>query len=302
MTGPVLAVDLGGTNMRAAVVDPDGTIALRVSEPTPRDAPCPAALQQLMASVRDRGGGPGSFEAIVVGVPGRVNYTTGRLEHAPNLPPNWAAELTEARLATHFVAEVFLANDADLAAVGEAHFGAGRPFTDVVYVTISTGIGAGVVFGGRLVRGTRSLAEVGHSIIAVDRLATDEPATVELLGAGRALDRHADAAGIEAHGAELVELVHSGDVRARAAWDRTICAAGAAVVNLAHLFSPDAIVIGGGVGRNGSLVIDPITAMVERHGPVGLDVPIAVVNAALDDDPGLVGAAAWPHAIGRRSV
>jgi len=300
VTGTVLSVDLGGTNMRAAVVEPDGQVTLRVSEPTPHDAPCPAALELLMRSVRDRGGGRGTFGTIVIGVPGRVNYRAGHLEHAPNLPVGWAGELTEAKLAVHFDAPVFLANDADLAAVGESYFGAGRSFTDVVYITISTGIGAGVVFDGRLVRGTRSLAEIGHTVIALDRLAAGEPSTAELLGAGRALERYANAAGIAARGAELVELVRSGDAEARSAWDRTICASATAVVNLTHVFSPDVIVIGGGVGRNGALVIEPVAAMVERHGPRGLDQPIVVLSATLGDDPGLVGAAAWPRAIGRR--
>lgn len=300
MTGSVLSVDLGGTNMRAAVVAPDGQITLRVSEPTPHDAPCPTALERLMGSVRDRGGGRGTFEAIVVGVPGRVNYRAGRLEHAPNLPVGWAGELTEAKLAAHFDAPVFLANDADLAAVGESYFGAGRPFTDVVYITISTGIGAGVVFDGQLVRGTRSLAEIGHTVIALDRVAAGEPSTAELLGAGRALEQYAEAAGIATRAEELVALVRSGDAEARSMWDRTICAAGAAVVNLTHVFSPDVIVIGGGVGRNGALVIEPVAAMVERHGPQGLDAPIVVLVGTLGDDAGLVGAAAWTLAIGQR--
>jgi len=284
--------------MRAAVVRPDGEVVLRAVEPTPRDAPCPDALEALIASVRDRGGGRGSFEAIVVGVPGRVHYGAGRLEHAPNLPAGWARELTEAKLGRLFDAPVFLANDADLAAVGEAYFGAGRAYTDIVYVTISTGMGAGVVLGGRLARSTRSLAEIGHTIISVHQLALGEPATAEELGAGPALDRHAEAVGVAARGAEIVTRLEAGDPGAREAWNLTMEAAAVAVVNLAYLFSPDAIVIGGGVGRNGSLVSEPVSSMLERHGPEGLDAPIAVEEAALGDDSGLVGAAAWPTAIG----
>lgn len=300
MTDVVLSVDLGGTNMRAAVVTSDGEIQVRVTEPTPHDARCPDALEQLMDSVRDRGGGRGSFDAIVIGLPGRVDYCAGRLEHAPNLPPTWGNELTEANLGRRFDAPVFLANDADLAAVGEAYFGAGKPYTDMVYVTISTGIGSGVVLDGQLLRGTRSLAEIGHTIIAVDRLAAREPATAEQLAAGPALDRNAGAVGVHARGADFVALVRRGDTKARQAWDATLQAAGAAVVNLAHLFSPDAIVIGGGVGRNGPLVHDPVARMLEHHGPRCLDVPIDVVEAALGDDPGLVGGAAWPLAVGGR--
>lgn len=300
MSDNILSVDLGGTNMRVAVVSPDGEIQHRASTATPRDERCPDALERLMEAVRDQGGGRGSFDAIVIGVPGRIDYCAGRLEHAPNLPATWQSELTEANLARHFDAPVFLANDADLAAVGEAYFGAGRPFTDTVYITISTGIGAGVVLDGKLLRGTRSLAEVGHTIIAVDHLGTGEPATAEHLGAGPALDRNATAVGLSARGADLVALVRAGDPLARQAWHDTMSAAGATVANLAHLFSPDAIVVGGGVGRNGELVREPLIAMLERYGPQNLDVPIAIVEASLGDDPGLVGGAVWPLAVGSR--
>ncbi len=300
MSGNVLSVDLGGTNMRAAVVTADGEIQHRTTEPTPHDARCPDALEQLMASVRDQGGGRGAFDTIVIGAPGRVDYCAGRLEYAPNLPPTWVADLNEEHLARHFDAPVFLANDADLAAVGEAYFGSGQPYTDMVYVTISTGIGAGVVLDGKLLRGTRSLAEVGHTIIAVDHLGTEQPSTAEQLAAGPALHRNADAVGLDARGADLVSLVRNGDPKARHAWDLTMRAAGATVVNLAHLFSPDVIVIGGGVGRNGTLVREPLAAMLERYGPQDLQLPIDIVEASLGDDPGLVGGAVWPLAIGGR--
>jgi glucokinase len=286
--------------MRAAIVASDGQILLRVSEPTPHEATCPDAFELLMDSVRDRGGGRGSFEAIIVGLPGRVNYRAGELEYAPNLPPSWWRELSEANLKSHFDAEVFLANDADLAAVGETYFGAGKNFADVVYITISTGIGAGVVLGGRVLRGMRSMVEIGHTIIVLDRLISGEPATAEALSAGPALARYAAAENVAARGADLVAQVRAGDPRARAAWDRAMLAAGATVVNLAHLFSPEVIVIGGGVGRNGKLVLDPLSQMMAEHGPPAFEPPIALVEAILGDDSGLMGGAAWPIAIGVR--
>ncbi len=106
MADTVLAVDLGGTNMRAAVI----------------------------------------------GVPGRIDHMAGALEHAPNLPSHWPGALHEALLTDHLGVPVSLANDADLATVGEACFGAGRGAADVVSITVSTGVGAGVLLGGRLVR------------------------------------------------------------------------------------------------------------------------------------------------------
>ena len=103
---------------------------------------------------------------------------------------------------------VALANDADMAAVGEATFGAGRAFADVVYITISTGMGAGVVLGGRLVHGARSLAEIGHTDHRpLRRRPTVSQRPSRSLPPGTALASHAAALGLEAEGAELVALV-----------------------------------------------------------------------------------------------
>lgn len=298
MTSTVLSVDLGGTRMRAAVVDREGNILLRVEEPTPHDSACPDAFLSLLGRVRDLGGGRGSFESVVVGVPGRVDYWERKLEFAPNLPEGWVDDLTEAELSRQFEAPVFLANDADLAAVGEAYFGAGRPFDDVVYVTLSTGIGAGAVYDGRVFRGTRSLAEVGHTIIAIEKLMEGAPATAEELGSGSALSCEAAAANLASGGEELVELVRSGDPVAVAVWQRVTRAAGIAIVNLAHILGPDAIVIGGGMGLNGELVHGPVRDLLREHGPRNPGRPIEVVAADLEDDAGLVGGAAWELALG----
>jgi glucokinase len=218
------------------------------------------------------------------------------LEHAPNLSAGWTRTLTEEHLSNALGLHVSLANDADLAAVGEAWFGAGKGFGDVAYLTLSTGIGAGVVTGGLLVHGRRSLAEVGHTVIEASALAAGGPATVEELGSGTALARVAREAGLDADGKELVERVRTGDAQATEVLDRVVLAAAIGAVNLAHLFTPEVIVVGGGLGLNGDLVLDPIRALLAAHGPRHLAQPIAVVNAALGDDAGLAGAGAWHRA------
>jgi glucokinase len=287
-----LAVDLGGTQMRAALVDGEGVLHERHAEPTPQDASCPDALLALSGDVLDTG----NVQQAVIGVPGRVDYRTGRLEDAPNLPPHWADDLTEELLAEHLGVAVSLANDADLAAVGEAYFGAGRGHADTVYLTVSTGVGAGVVLGGRLVAGSRSLAEAGHTVIDRAAARRGEPATFEDLGSGTALERRAQEAGLPADGARIVELVHAGDRAATRIWDDLVAVITVGITNLAFLFSPSVVVLGGGVGRNGDLLIAPIRDHLERHGPPGLPTPIEVVVAGLGDDAALVGAAAWHRA------
>jgi glucokinase len=219
----------------------------------------------------------------------------GQLEYAPNLPASWASTLTADRLSDVLGLPVELANDADLAAVGEATFGAGRGFADIVYLTVSTGVGAGVLLGGRLVHGQRSLAELGHTVIDRVAVGLDQPATVEQLASGTALARHAAALGLEAEGAELVALVDEDD-RARRAWEEAVQVVGLAVANVAHLFAPEVVVVGGGVGRSGEKLLAPVRAVLAAHGPQGRDAIPLVLAASLGDDAGLAGAAAWRRA------
>lgn len=290
-----MAVDLGGTTMRAAIVAEDGTLLERSRAPTPDD-PEADALMELVEEVLKGD----TVEHAVVGVPGWVDYADGVLERAPNLPVGWTEDLTAERISDRIGLPVDLANDADLAAVGEAYFGAGRGASDVAYVTISTGIGAGVVLGGQLVAGRRSLAEIGHTIIDWDAGGA-APATLETLGSGSSLSRRAAAVGLPEDGKQIVELLKAGNAEARGVWDEMLRAVQVGVTNLAWVFMPELVVLGGGVGLNGDLLIDRLMEHLRDHGPSRLDPPIAIRVAALGDDAGLAGAAAWRDATsGRR--
>ncbi len=291
MRDRVLAVDLGGTNMRAAVVGADGEVQLRRSQPTPRHDTCPDALLGLVGEVLE----DHPVRAAVIGVPGRIDHAEGALEYAPNLPSHWPEALREDLLATHLGVPVSLANDADLATVGEVFFGAGRGAADVVYVTVSTGVGAGVVLAGRLVRGRRSLAELGHTIIDLHSLADGRPATVEDRGSGTALGRLGAARGLPSSGAELSALVRDGDAAAIEVWEQVARVIGVAVANVAHLFTPEVVVLGGGMGRDPALLAS-VRAGLADHGPRALQPPIEVRTAELGDGAGLVGAAGWARA------
>jgi len=179
--------------------------------------------------------------------------------------------------------------------VGEATFGAGAHGTDVAFLTISTGIGAGVVNSGRLLRGRRSLAEVGHTVI--DWLAWQEglPSTLEELGSGSGVARRAGEAGLGTVGAREVEAAAgAGDPRAIAIWRGAIAACAVGVHNLVMSFYPDTVVIGGGIGRRDEFfaAVRELVMGNPQHHPADL----AVVRSALGDDAGLAGAAAWEAA------
>ena len=287
-----LAVDLGGTHLRCATVAPDGQVTNRTERSTPHDGSGIAPLLELMKAV----GNMTPCTGAVVGVPGRVDYRSGRLEHAPNLSSDWIKGLDEETLGAAVGMPVALANDADLAAVGEAYAGAGRDHSDVAYLTISTGIGAGVVLGGVLVHGRRSLAEVGHTVIDLTRYRAGQPATLEELASGTAFAHEASLAGLRPYGRDVLESAAAGNADARRIWDAVVSGAAVGVVNLVWTFTPEIVVIGGGLGLIGQPLLDPLREAVERQGPPALNPPCMITNAELGDDAGLAGAAWWSQA------
>jgi predicted NBD/HSP70 family sugar kinase len=291
VTAPVLAADVGGTQMRAALVAADGRVLVRRMAPTPAHAEVPAALLHLVAEV-GTDHAHGTATRAVIGLPGVVDYEADRLLWAPHLPDSWPGSLSGAQISDQLGLPAHVANDADLAALGEAVFGAGAAGTDVAFLTVSTGIGAGVVHARTLLRGRLSLGELGHSVIDWQAWHAGEPGTLEELASGSGLARLAGEAGLHPADARAVEeAAAAGDPRARRIWDGAVAAAAAGVHNLVMAFSPDTVVIGGGIGRLPSF-FDPMRAAVlahPEHQPAGL----AVVPSGLGDDAGLAGAAAF---------
>lgn len=284
----VLAVDLGGTRLRVARLDADGRVVAREVVRTPIESDRPQALVDVC---RTLGSG---VDAAVIGVPGRVDHARGALEHAPNLPSAWLPHLSQAALTEAVGVPVYLGNDADLAAVGEWGFGAGRGSLDMLYVTVSTGVGGGVILGGQLARGRRSIGEIGH--VVIDRAArrAGQRCTVEQLGSGSALDRHAKNAGWP-DGSAVIEAAANGHASAQHDLDDVLDAVSLGVVNAAFAFSPEVVVVGGGLGLQ-PVVRDAIARRLAVEGPPGWTEPIRVVAAELGDDAGLIGAAAWLRA------
>ncbi len=273
----VLAADLGGTNLRVAVVTPEGGIVARSAQPTPPDDP--AALPRLMREVADAASE--NLRGAIVGVPAVVDYEHGVAGRMPNLTA-WEGHLAAQPLADACGLSAVLVNDADLAAVGEHRYGAGRGADDMVYLTISTGIGGGVLIGGQLLHAKRSLAEIGQSTIDHRELRT-----LESLGAGPALERLSGLSG-----AEVTRRAQAGDEKALG-WFREIAVAIAVgVANAIEAYMPERVVIGGGVASAGPLLLDPLRERLgELHSAQLLD-PSQVVPASGGDDVGLRGA--WP--------
>jgi glucokinase len=287
---PVIAVDLGGTNLRVALVDREGVVSECHKVPTPSGGSITETLGELIAEL----GADRAYTAVVA-VPGLVDYEHRRALWAPHLPPAWVTELAAENLTTRLCRHVSIANDADLAAVGETYFGAGRNATDVVFVTVSTGIGAGVLLNRHLVRGRRSVAEIGHTIIDRHAFWNNRPATLEELASGSSVPRLARAAAVRAGTGEQLEVLEeSGDDRASAVWMQMVESVTIGIINLAWRYGPDLIIIGGGIGREDAF-LDPVQETLNEMAPM-IAMKFSLVKEELDDDAGLVGTAAWAKA------
>jgi predicted NBD/HSP70 family sugar kinase len=163
---------------------------------------------------------------------------------------------------------------------------------DVAYLTISTGIGAGILCGGRLLRSRRSLAEVGHTVIDWDAWCAGRPSTLEELGSGSGMALAASAAGMgDVDARAIARAACSGDRVARDIWNRAVAASAVGVCNLVMTFSPGTVVVGGGVGRQEDFFAALHAMVVSR--PAHHPKELCIVPSSLGDVAGLAGAAGW---------
>ena len=240
----------------------------------------PAALVGAMRQVLKRTGR--HVAGAVVGVPGPVDYATGEALMLPNLPA-WEGTLRASSLAEELGLPVLVANDADLAALGEHRFGAGRDSADMLYVTSITGVGAGVIISGRLLHGRLSLAEAGHTIIDMST-----GGALEGMGSGTALAR---AAGEDA--ASVASRAAKGDHDAMQLFERAAKAFAVGVFNLVHCCSPQVVVIGGGMSQSSELLLGPVREKLATCGRARPASRASVVRAAGGDHVGLRGGLAY---------
>jgi glucokinase len=307
----VLAVDLGGTQLRVAVFDSSYRMLYRHAVLTEVKEGVDAVLDRLIACVRAAGDKVGwqRISGVGVSAPGPLDPWRGVIHWAPNLP-GWRDVPLSDRLGEALGRPVWMSNDGNAAALAEQRFGAGKGQSDVVYITVSTGIGGGIVSHGEIVLGQRGLGgEVGHMTVQADgpRCNCGNVGCVEALASGVAIARQAQelvALGARTCIADLVDgdpqritakVVHEaarqGDVVAVDLFRKAGMYLGIGMVNLMYLFNPGIIVVGGGVAKAGDLLFVPMRATIQEriHELYWKECP--VVRADLGDDVCLMGAA-----------
>ncbi len=307
----IVGADLGGTQIRACLADAGGNILREARQPTlaqegvqPVLGRIKHTLHQVMDSVAREG-----VLGIGMGSPGPLDPVAGIVVEAANLP-GWKNVPLRDILMGEFHLPVWVNNDANVAALAEHRFGAGRGYSDLVYLTISTGIGGGFICGGKLLLGVHGFAgEPGHITIEPNgpRCNCGNIGCLEVLAAGPAIARRAAELVRAGQPSSLAPLLQTkdeltaemvgkaaqqGDAVALQAVQRAACYLGIGVLNLIHLFDPAVVILGGGVSKLGDLLFQPVQELVHQRGITSQQRETPIVPAALGDHVGLLGGVA----------
>ena len=290
MTDLAIGVDVGGTKIAAGVVDRTGRILSRVERPTPKvKEEFLALLDRMVDGLREEGVG-----AVGFGMPSTIDQRSGRVVNSVHVP---LGDFDfRSRMAEQIGLPVALDNDGNCAAIAEWKAGAGDGSSDMVMLTLGTGVGGGLILGGKPYRGfVGAGAEIGHMVIEYG----GEPCVgnctghghLEQVASGGAADRlAAKILGPGMTGRELVGAAREGNEEALEAIVGIGRRLGAAIGSLVNIFEPEVVVIGGGFSQARDLFLEPaLESMREEALPPGRDL-VRVVPALLGPDAGLVGA------------
>ena len=303
----ILAIDIGGTQLRVAIYPKDSTEPVTIQRAPTRGMEDGAfdRLTALLDSVWPKE----PVEAISVAAPGPLNPYLGVIIETPNIPA-WKNYPLAQMLTDRYQVPTFLGNDANLAALGEWKYGAGQGHHDIVYLTISTGLGGAAICSDMLVEGWRGMAtELGHVTVLPGGpvCSCGVRGHLEAVAAGPAIAKYVGEKiaegrqsilqpGTTLTAREVAEAAKQGDELAKEAFVRAGGFIGQATADFLHIFNPSIVIFGGGVSLSGDLIMDPIRESMRRNvmDPAYLD-GLKLATAKLGDDAGLLGSLAQAH-------
>lgn len=293
---PVLAIDIGGTKIAAALVDPDGGVTERRQQATREDPE--AALLAVLEGLPHEG-----ISGVGVSCGGPMIWPEGFI--TPPNTPVWRdgyplGDVLRERYAPH---QVRIHNDVVALVVGEHWKGAAQGVDEVLGMVVSTGVGGGIITGGRVIDGrTGNAGHVGHVVVEPDgpTCGCGGFGCLEAVARGPAVVARAVARGSTARdGAELARHAAAGEPVAVSELARAGRALGTGIASAAALLDLELVVLGGGFSQAGPALWDPMRAAMAEHARLGFLAGLHVVPTALGQDSGLVGAAAFFHATDR---
>jgi glucokinase len=304
-----ISADVGGTQLRVAVYPLDGDKPIQQRRIPTRGKGTP--IERLLVLISSVWPDEGRVRAIAAAFPGPIDPFSGILISAPNIP-GWENLPIRQILAEHFKVPVVVGNDANLAALAEWRFGAGKGHHNLIYMTISTGIGGGIIVDDRLLLGQRGLAgEMGHVTVSPDGpvCGCGHCGHLESFSSGTGLARYFNeqvALGRETTipmdptptSKEISKAAEMGDLLARETMARAGFYLGIGLANYLHIFNPSLVILGGGVSCSGPAFYDPLRASLKQHllRPEFAD-SLVLTTAALGDDVVLLGALALAQTV-----
>jgi glucokinase len=300
------AIDVGGTKIAVGIVDPNGNVLSRFEAATQGDGPYDNALDRTVTMLRAALAATGAkIKGIGIGSTGPVDPFTGEIGDV-NFFPGWRGRNPVPDLKKIFGVSVAMENDADAAALGEAGWGVGKNKSSLIYVTVGTGIGAGIILNGQVYRGVdRAHPEIGHHVIdpsgplcscgfrgCWESLAAG-PGMVTWMESNAPPD-YPHRSGLTAK--KICELALAGDDWARRAVNHEARYLGLGLANLVTMFVPEIIILGGSVMKSAALFMDEIRKVIAASCRFVPFHRTDLALASLGDDTNLIGAArVWYH-------
>jgi len=312
---PLLAIDLGGSKIVTALVSPDGEIMARDYTLTLPEEGTEAVIERMLAAIDSvtskMNMSLSLFSNIAIAAAGAIDSEKGIVTASPNLP-GWLDVPLKEIMEKALGLKTFLINDASAAALGEHYFGAGRGISNLIYITVSTGIGGGIIIDGKLYLGVSgSAGEIGHMTIDINgpRCNCGNIGCLEVLASGKAVAREAQrliARGSKTIMLELAEgepqnisaqtvsaAAQKGDTLALAIIFKAATYLGVGIVNLVNIFNPEMIIVGGGMAQMGKMLLAPARQVVAER---AFQLPaqrVRIVPNQLGENAGVLGAAAF---------
>lgn len=304
----VIGIDLGGTKINGALADLEGKVLSQYIIPTNATEGEEAVLGRIISVIdkviQDAGKGIEEIKAIGIGSPGPLDSKKGMIIETPNLPfENF--QLVKP-IKEKFNIPTYLDNDGNVAAIGEFMMGAGKGTENMVYVTVSTGVGGGAVLNGKIYRGnTFNALEVGHMTILPNgpKCNCGNYGCAEALASGTAIGRQAREAvekGLDTTlknyenvtSYEVFKEAEKGDKVSQDILNTSLNYLGICIANIITNFDPEMVVIGGGVSKGGQIVFDKVKEVVDKRCFKAMAEACRIVPAGLGTDAGVIGAVA----------
>ncbi len=304
-------IDFGGMSAKAGLFDENGKLLAKDSVKTSKEDGYAVTVAKMAQLVRALGESKKvKVSAVGIGSPGIIDGKEGVVVNWFNY--GWSDKPLARDLSEKLGVPVSLTNDANAAALGEAKFGAGKNYEDSVFITLGTGVGSGIVLGGKVFEGSHGAgAEVGHMVVEVGGIPCPcgRRGCFEQYASASALIRDTKRAMFEHKNSLLWTLVggdpenvdgktafaaaRENDTAAKQVVKNYIMYLGEGVLNLVNIFRPQAVVIGGGVSNEGEALLQPLRRYVSERLLVDCErVPLAINRAALGSDAGMYGACA----------